>query len=139
MGCYGLGVTRLVGVLAIRARQGWLRAQAVKGEGKGDGGSLGLLWPKWLAPYTHAVVLADAAAADSSEVRELVEEIQREGEASGPVRLLIEDRYAQGVGARLRDVDLLGVPHVWVVRRGQRGQGEQGEEGAPQWRIVRER
>lgn len=115
MGCYGLGVTRLLGVIALNARKAFLAAsQANQGQDRP-----GLLWPEHLAPYTHAIVLDANVGVDHPEVQSVVEQC---GEQA---RILVDDRTGSkykglGMGARLRDIDLVGAPHVWTVRAGQR-------------------
>lgn len=115
MGCYGLGVTRLLGVIALNARKAFLAAsQANQGQDRP-----GLLWPEHLAPYTHAIVLDANVGVDHPEVQSVVEQCGTQA------RILVDDRTGSkykglGMGARLRDIDLVGAPHVWTVRAGQR-------------------
>lgn len=118
----------MVGVLAIRARQAWLKTLQADGEKAKPG----LLWPEWLAPYTHAIVLAEEDARACSEVEKLIAEL--DGPDSPDTRLLVDDRHAVGVGARLKEMDALGVGSVWVVRRNKRPR-----EGEVEWSVARQR
>lgn len=76
MGCFGLGVTRLIGVLAIKARRSFLLAEQeaarLKNGTEGAKSSAkpkdaaprhrpGFLWPPSLAPFTHMVILESPA------------------------------------------------------------------------------
>lgn len=149
MGCYGLGVTRILGVLAIRARRDFVsklvlsRPEQVTSSEQ----SPGLLWPTALAPYTHAVVIANQTASqavdEASEpprtLKAVLEEIHG-GRSDEQCRILLDDRVpglelrehgairygdateigtrykGLGMAARLTEIDLLGVPHVSILR-----------------------
>ena len=98
MGCYGIGVTRIV-------------AAAI--EQNHD--ERGIIWPEPLAPFS--VVLVPLNAHKSERVRETAERLYREFGAAG-IEVLLDDRDARP-GVKFADAELLGIPHRIVV--GERG------------------
>ena len=98
MGCYGIGVTRIV-------------AAAI--EQNHD--ERGIIWPEPLAPF-H-VVLVPINAQKSQRVRELADKLYAEFTDAG-VEVLYDDRDARP-GVKFADAELLGIPHRVVV--GERG------------------
>jgi len=98
MGCYGIGVTRVV-------------AAAI--EQNHD--ERGIIWPEPLAPFQ--VVLVPLNLQKSARVREVADRLYSELTASG-VEVLYDDRDARP-GVKFADAELLGIPHRVVV--GERG------------------
>jgi prolyl-tRNA synthetase len=98
MGCYGIGVTRIV-------------AAAI--EQNHD--ERGIIWPQPIAPF-H-VVLVPIGAQKSDRVREVADKLYAELEAAG-IEVLYDDRDARP-GVKFADAELLGIPHRVVV--GERG------------------
>ena len=94
MGCYGIGVTRIV-------------AAAI--EQNHD--AAGICWPEALAPYTVVVVPLNAAKAP--RVAEAAERLYAELTAVG-IEVLLDDRDARP-GVKFADVELIGIPHRIVV------------------------
>ena len=98
MGCYGIGVTRIV-------------AAAI--EQNHD--ERGIIWPEPIAPFQ--VVLVALNMQKSDRVREVSERLYGELCACG-VEVLYDDRDARP-GVKFADAELLGIPHRVVV--GERG------------------
>jgi prolyl-tRNA synthetase len=98
MGCYGIGVTRVV-------------AAAI--EQNHD--ARGIIWPEPLAPFD--VVLVAINFEKSTRVREASERLYAELTAAG-FAVLFDDREARP-GVKFADADLYGIPHRIVV--GERG------------------
>jgi prolyl-tRNA synthetase len=98
MGCYGIGVTRIV-------------AAAI--EQNHD--ERGIIWPEPLAPF-H-VVLVSINAPKSNRVREVADKLYADLTAAG-IEVLYDDRDARP-GVKFADAELLGIPHRVVV--GERG------------------
>jgi prolyl-tRNA synthetase len=98
MGCYGIGVTRVV-------------AAAI--EQNHD--ERGIIWPTPIAPF-H-VVLVPINLQKSHRVREVSDRLYDELTAAG-VEVLYDDRDARP-GVKFADAELLGIPHRVVV--GERG------------------
>jgi prolyl-tRNA synthetase len=87
MGCYGIGVSRLV-------------AAAVEQYNDDDG----VLWPMSIAPYHVHIVQVGV----EPDVIAAVERLERELEARG-VEVLIDDRDERP-GVKFKDSDLIGIP-----------------------------
>jgi len=88
MGCYGIGPSRLVGVLVEKMAD-----------------EKGLIWPKHLAPYT--VHLIDVQQPESAQL--LYTQLQRQG-----IEVLWDDRDVRA-GEKFADADLLGIPYRVVI------------------------
>jgi prolyl-tRNA synthetase len=98
MGCYGIGVTRVV-------------AAAI--EQNND--ERGIVWPEPIAPFQ--VVLVPLNWAKSARVREAAESLYRDLAAAG-VEVLLDDRDARP-GVKFADAELFGIPHrVVIAERG---------------------
>jgi prolyl-tRNA synthetase len=98
MGCYGIGVTRIV-------------AAAI--EQNHD--ERGIIWPEPIAPFQ--VVLVPIGMQKSARVREVADRLYAELTAAG-IEVLYDDRDARP-GVKFADAELLGIPHRVVV--GERG------------------
>ncbi|MEV4143986.1 proline--tRNA ligase [Amycolatopsis sp. NPDC049691] len=95
MGSYGVGVSRLVGVLAEQNHD-----------------DLGLIWPREVSPFDVHIVIAgkDEAVAAGAE------KIAAELDAAG-IEVILDDRKATP-GVKFADAELVGVPTILVVGRG---------------------
>ena len=98
MGCYGIGVTRIV-------------AAAI--EQNHD--ARGIIWPDAIAPFQ--VVVVPLNASKSQRVRETAERLYADLVASG-YDVLLDDRDERP-GVKFADSELIGIPHRVVV--GERG------------------
>ncbi len=94
MGCYGIGVTRIV-------------AAAI--EQNHD--ERGIIWPDPIAPFQ--VVLVALNLQKSAQVREVSDRLYAELIAAG-IEVLYDDRDARP-GVKFADAELLGIPHRLVV------------------------
>jgi prolyl-tRNA synthetase len=98
MGCYGIGVTRIV-------------AAAI--EQNHD--ERGIIWPDPIAPFQ--IVLVPLNLQKSDRVRTVTERLYAELAALG-IEVLLDDRDARP-GVKFADAELLGIPHrVVVAERG---------------------
>ncbi len=89
MGCYGIGISRVMGVLAEHFSD-----------------ENGLIWSDTLAPFrVHLVQIGDV----SSDAQKLYDELQSRG-----IDVLWDDRDERA-GAKFADADLIGIPHRVVV------------------------
>ncbi|MGV8896601.1 MAG: proline--tRNA ligase [Rhodoglobus sp.] len=95
MGSYGIGVTRILAVIA---------------ESNNDG--KGLIWPKNVSPFDVHVVVAGKDAA----VMEIAESLVGTLEAGG-LDVLFDDRPKVSPGVKFGDAELLGVPLIVIVGR----------------------
>ncbi|KAA9165813.1 proline--tRNA ligase [Amycolatopsis acidicola] len=95
MGSYGIGVSRLVGVIAEQYND-----------------ELGLVWPRVVAPADVHVVIAGKDESVAAGAEQLAAELDAAG-----VRVLLDDRKATP-GVKFADAELIGVPTILVVGRG---------------------
>lgn len=96
MGSYGIGVTRILAILA---------------ELNND--EKGLIWPASVAPFDVHVV----AAGRDAVAYEVAERLSAELEASG-LDVLYDDRPKVSPGVKFGDAELVGVPKIVIVGRG---------------------
>ncbi|QIK38210.1 proline--tRNA ligase [Caldichromatium japonicum] len=94
MGCYGIGVSRLVAA-AIEQHHD----------------ERGICWPTAIAPFE--VALLPLRADKSYRVREATERLYAELKAAG-IEVLLDDRDVRA-GVMFADMDLIGIPHRLVV------------------------
>jgi prolyl-tRNA synthetase len=98
MGCYGIGVTRIVGA-AIEQNHD----------------ARGIVFPAPIAPF--AVCIVPIGYHKSAGVREAAERLYRELQENG-IDVLLDDREERP-GVLFADMDLIGIPHRIVL--GERG------------------
>jgi prolyl-tRNA synthetase len=98
MGCYGIGVTRVV-------------AAAIEQNHDANG----ILWPEAIAPFQ--VVLVPINYQKSSRVQETADFLYGQFNAAG-IDVLLDDRDARP-GVKFADSELIGIPHRIVI--GDRG------------------
>lgn len=89
MGCYGIGISRLMGVIAERFMD-----------------EKGLVWPDSVAPFSHYMIVIGEHL---DEAKKLAEKLESEG-----ATVLLDDRNT-GFGAKAGDADLLGIPNRIVL------------------------
>ena len=99
MGCYGIGVTRVV-------------AAAIE-QNHDDNG---IIWPQAIAPFD--ITLIPLNVKKSPREKELCEKLEAELEAAG-FDVLFDDREKERFGVKMADAELLGIPHrVLVTEKG---------------------
>ena len=98
MGCYGMGVTRLVAAVIEQHHNAG-----------------GILWPESLAPFDIHILALNYGK--SSIVREAADDLAAQLEAGG-LATLLDDR-AERPGVKFADADLIGLPRRLVI--GDRG------------------
>jgi len=96
MGCYGIGVTR---VMAAAVEQNYDES--------------GIIWPVPIAPFEVEVIPVNVK---NSEQMETAEKIYRELKEKG-VDVLFDDRNERA-GFKFKDADLIGIPFQIIVGRG---------------------
>lgn len=89
MGCYGIGISRLMGVIAEKFAD-----------------EKGLIWPVSIAPYSHTIIVIGDHIA---EAKQLAEKLESDGNS-----VLIDDRNT-GFGAKAGDADLIGIPNRIII------------------------
>ncbi len=98
MGCYGIGVTRIVGAAIEQSHD-----------------ARGIIFPPPIAPFQLALV--PIGYRKSAEVRQTCERLYQEFTAAG-IEVLLDDRDERP-GVMFADMELIGIPHRVVV--GERG------------------
>jgi len=98
MGCYGIGVTRLLGA-AIEQNHD----------------ERGIIWPEPIAPFS--VVICPVNYRQSEPVRQVADRLHAELESAG-VDVILDDR-GERPGSMFADWELIGVPHRITI--GERG------------------
>ncbi len=94
MGCYGIGLQRLMGTIAELSHDGQ-----------------GLVWPESVAPFrVHLIVLAGRDGSVAERAEELYETLGKNG-----VETLYDDRAGYSAGERFADADLIGCPWRVIV------------------------
>jgi prolyl-tRNA synthetase len=94
MGCYGIGVTRILGAAVEQGHD-----------------ERGIIWPDAIAPFT--VVICPIGYDRSSEVKRLAGELH-ERLAKAGIDVMLDDR-GERPGAMFADWELIGVPHRLVI------------------------
>lgn len=94
MGCYGIGVSRVV-------------AAAVEQNHDGKG----IIWPVALAPFQIAICPMNMHK--SERLREATENLYQELVSAG-IEVLLDDRKVRA-GFMFSDMDLIGIPHLLVM------------------------
>lgn len=91
MGCYGIGLNRLMGAIV-----------EIYHDGKG------IIWPETVAPFIiHLLNLSDKRRAKSEKVYRT---LQKAG-----IEVLYDDRDDISVGEKFADADLIGIPYRAVI------------------------
>ena len=93
MGSYGIGPSRLMGLIAEHFADG-----------------KGLVWPKTIAPFMVYLVQIGNDTAVKAQAQVLYDELQKQG-----VDVLWDDRLAARPGEKFADADLYGIPYRVVV------------------------
>ncbi|MEU6585384.1 proline--tRNA ligase [Nocardia sp. NPDC046763] len=95
MGSYGVGVSRMVAVLAEQMHD-----------------DKGLRWPREVAPFDVHVVIANKDEGARAGAEQVAAELDSLG-----FEVLLDDRTASP-GVKFKDAELLGMPYIVVVGRG---------------------
>jgi len=93
MGCYGIGVSRLV-------------SSIIEQNNDPDG----IIWPKEVAPYQVIILALDAT---DKEIMGLARRFHDELEHSG-IEVILDDRDERA-GVKFKDADLLGIPIQLII------------------------
>ncbi len=96
MGSYGIGVTRIIAVLAEANRD-----------------EKGLIWPESVTPADVYIV----AAGKDDHIYEAAEKLAAELEAAGK-SVILDDRQKVSPGVKFSDAELIGVPNIVICGRG---------------------
>ncbi|MFN0002034.1 MAG: proline--tRNA ligase [Pseudohongiellaceae bacterium] len=96
MGCYGIGVSRIVAAAIEQSHD-----------------DKGIIWPENIAPFHVALIPLNAHK--TPRVLDVCEQLYRELTAAG-VEVLLDDRDKKtSPGVKFADMELIGIPHRLVV------------------------
>ncbi|MCI5108157.1 MAG: proline--tRNA ligase [Pseudomonadales bacterium] len=96
MGCYGIGVTRVVAACIEQNHD-----------------DRGIIWPENIAPFNLIIIMLDAQK--SEQVREFAEDIYQQSLGRG-LEVLLDDRDKKtSPGVKFAESELLGIPHRLVI------------------------
>lgn len=93
MGCYGIGVTRILAATIEQSHD-----------------ENGIIWPDNIAPFEVIIVPVNFA---DEKTKEVTEKIYKELSSSG-IDVLIDDRDERA-GIKFKDADLIGIPYRIVI------------------------
>lgn len=94
MGCYGIGISRLLSVVVEQHHD-----------------EHGVIWPAPLAPYDVQVIPLGRKV-DAAVVRAVTDALAEAG-----LDVLVDDRPGGSAGVRFADADLIGCPYQVIVGR----------------------
>ncbi|TSC94412.1 MAG: prolyl-tRNA synthetase [Parcubacteria group bacterium Licking1014_1] len=93
MGCYGIGLSRLMGAVA---------------EVNHD--DRGIIWPKSVAPFLAHLISIES----NKRVKSAADKIYSDGQAK-KIEVLYDDRQDKSAGEKFAEADLIGIPYRVVV------------------------
>ena len=96
MGSYGIGVTRVMAIIAERHHD-----------------EKGLIWPAGVAPYDVHVIAAGKDEEVATVAGQLAESLHQAGRD-----VLFDDRPKVSPGVKFADAEVIGVPHIVIAGRG---------------------
>lgn len=98
MGCYGIGISRIMGTIAEVSHD-----------------DRGVIWPKEIAPFNiHLIAIPSRDKSTDKKVKKVANEIYKNLLALG-IEVLYDDRQDVSTGAKFADSDLIGIPLRLVV------------------------
>ncbi len=103
MGCYGLGISRVMGVIVETFND-----------------DKGIIWPESVAPFKVHLLGLDL---DDTNIKSEAEKIYKQLE-SEEVEVLFDDRVGVSAGEKFADSDLIGIPYRVVVSKRTQGKLE---------------
>ena len=105
MGCYGIGVSRSLAALY---------EQCVVNDKAGN--ACGFVLPKQIAPYQIQIVVKQ----ENEEKKKLAEKVYETLQKNG-ITAILDDRENITLGAKIKDVKILGTPYMIVIGDKQEG------------------
>lgn len=98
MGCYGIGISRLMGVVAEKLND-----------------ARGIRWPAAIAPFqVNLIILSSKDDAESERISAAAENLYRSLQDAG-IEVLFDDRNTISAGEKFAEADLIGIPWRVVV------------------------
>lgn len=103
MGCYGIGISRLMGVIVEKSN---------------DAG--GIIWPESVAPFAAHLLMIGKS---SEGLQKSADRVYHQLVASG-VDVLFDDRRETSAGEKFFDADLIGIPYRAVISEKTAAEGK---------------
>jgi len=102
MGCYGIGVSRLISAVIEQ-----------------NNDAVGIIWPKEISPYQVLILPLDVADESIMKIAlGIYQDLQKAG-----IKVLFDDRDERA-GVKFKDADLIGIPLSVVVGQKNKEQGK---------------
>ena len=113
MGCYGIGVTRLIAAC--------IENLSMENE---------IRWPQSVAPYKVCIIPPKEGSKEETHVKHLSNELYCSLELQESLKdeIIIDDRLSMTIGKRLKDSQKLGIPFIIVI-------GSKATESEPQLEV----
>jgi len=93
MGCYGIGISRLIGAVVELNHD-----------------ERGIIWPKEVSPFlVHLIPLGNNKKVEAT-TKKIYQELQKEN-----IQVLYDDRQDKSAGEKFAEADLMGIPYRVVV------------------------
>ncbi|MDO8490016.1 MAG: aminoacyl--tRNA ligase-related protein [bacterium] len=106
MGCYGIGISRLMGVIAEKCND-----------------DRGIIWPESVAPFAvHILALNGKDEEQNRDIQANVTTLTSALQQKG-IEFLLDDREGLSAGEKFADSDLLGIPKRIVISEKSLAQG----------------
>ncbi len=93
MGCYGIGLGRLMGAIIETSHDG-----------------KGIIWPKSVAPFLVHLIELDKGQKVAKVAEKLYTDLQNKG-----IEVLYDDRQGKSAGEKFAEADLIGIPYRVVI------------------------
>ncbi len=93
MGCYGIGTSRIMGIIAEKFND-----------------DNGLIWPENISPYDYHIISQSEDL--ETETKKIIEQIEKKGKT-----VLWDDRTDIHMGEKLSDADLIGISKRIVISK----------------------
>ncbi len=94
MGCYGIGISRLMGIIVEKFND-----------------DNGIIWPTSVAPYDVHIINVNNENIDT--VTKITDKLEKDGKS-----VLFDDRENLTIGEKLQDADLIGIPlRILITKR----------------------
>lgn len=104
MGCYGIGVSRVMGIIVEKHFD-----------------DKGIIWPESVAPFKMHLVGLDLQDENiknrAEEVYKMLNTKYLHSGRHGEIQVLFDDRIEKRAGEKFADADLIGIPHRIIVSK----------------------
>lgn len=118
MGCYGIGLNRLMGTIVEIYHD-----------------KKGIIWPESVAPFrAHLLEIKNQKSKIKNNVDKIYDNLQKAG-----IEVLYDDRKDVSAGEKFNDADLIGVPYRLVISEKTKGKIEIKKRSEAKTKLVSEK